>query len=73
MSTGKPEAHTCGKMTPCDRCNEGVAKGKACFRIPKMKSGFTSRPIFCVQCTSDILVQSKADIAEIETVVSQYL
>jgi len=68
MSTGKPEAHTCGKMTPCDRCNEEVAKGKA-----KMKSGFTSRPIFCVQCTSDIVVQSRADIAEIEAVVSQYL
>ncbi len=73
MSTGKPEVHSCGKLTPCDRCEEGIAKGETCFRIPKMKSGFTNRPIFCVGCTSDIIIQTKADIVSVEAVLTQHL
>jgi hypothetical protein len=73
ISTGKPEVHSCGKLTPCDRCGERVAKGDACFRIPKMKSGFTNRPIFCVECTSDIVTRTKADIVSIEAVLKQYV
>jgi len=62
MSTGIPAAHTCGKATPCDRCNEKVSKGESCFRIPKMKSGFTGHPLFCVTCTKEIIQQTTAEL-----------
>jgi hypothetical protein len=73
MSTGKPETHVCGKLTPCSRCDEEVVKGGACFKIPKMKSGFTSHPIFCIGCTSDIIVQTNADIALIEAALKAHM
>lgn len=72
MATGIPVVHTCGKATPCGRCEEDVLKGTVCFQIPKMKSGFTSKPIFCVRCTSDIVLRTKTDLASIEAQLKQY-
>ena len=69
MSTGTPVAHTSGKATPCNRCDDIVEKGAACFQIPKTKSGFTVRPIFCIACTTAIIEQTKIDIAELEAVL----
>jgi len=66
MTTGTPVTHECGKLTACSRCEKDMAKGTVCFQIPKMKSGFTSRPIFCVGCTSDIVKQTKTDLESIE-------
>ena len=66
ISTGTPEAHTCGRATPCDRCGETVAKGQRCFQIPKVKSGFTGRPIFCVECTVAIVEQTKIELSVVE-------
>ena len=73
MSTGKPAVHTCGKASSCDRCDETIAKGIVCFQIPKQKSGFTSRPIFCVGCTAEIVAKTKSDLLDIETAVHPYL
>lgn len=66
ISTGTPIVHTCGKETPCDRCGEKVLKGQRCFRIPKAKSGFTSHPIFCTECTLAIVEQTKAELYVVE-------
>jgi hypothetical protein len=66
ISTGTPEPHTCGKATPCDRCEEIVVKGQRCFKIPKVKSGFTGYPIFCVACTIAIIEQTKIELLVIE-------
>jgi len=66
ISTGTPELHTCGKATPCDRCEEIVVKGQRCFRIPKVKSGFTGHPIFCVACTIAIIEQTKIELLVVE-------
>jgi hypothetical protein len=71
MATGTPEPHICGKGTPCDRCGETVSKGTNCFRIPKMKSGFTSKPIFCVNCTVAIVAQTKTDLGLVEQAIQQ--
>lgn len=73
MSTGTPVEHTCGRNTPCGRCDEDVLKGAVCFQIPKLKNGFTVRPIFCVSCTSDIVSKTKVDLASIEDQLKQYL
>lgn len=70
MSTGAPVVHTCGKATKCDRCSARIATGQTCFQIPKLKSGFTTRPIFCVACTADIVAQTKAELAEVEAQVA---
>lgn len=72
VTTGTPIVHTCGKATLCGRCDEDVLKGTVCFQIPKMKSGFISKPIFCVSCTSDIVSQTKADLASLEETLNQY-
>ena len=66
LSTGTPVAHTCGKATPCGRCGEIVTKGKNCFQIPKAKSGFTRRPIFCTACTVAIVAQTRIELLAIE-------
>jgi hypothetical protein len=66
ISTGTPEQHTCGKATPCTRCDEIVVKGHRCFKIPKNKSGFTRHPIFCVACTIAILEQTKIELLAVE-------
>jgi hypothetical protein len=66
ISTGTPEVHTCGKGTECDRCDRAVAKGERCFRIPKVKSGFTGYPIFCVECTIAIVEQTKIELSVVE-------
>jgi len=73
MSTGTPTVHTCGKATPCDRCGETVLKGQSCFQIPKMKSGFTSGPIFCSICTAEIIVQTKTELSALEEESQQFL
>ena len=66
ISTGTPESHTCGKATPCERCEELVVKGQRCFKIPKVKSGFTGHPIFCVACTIAIIEQTKIELLVVE-------
>ena len=71
MATGTPVLHTCGKAAKCDRCSGKVGTGQVCFRIPKQKSGFTTRPIFCVTCTADIVVQTKAELAVVEQQVAE--
>jgi hypothetical protein len=66
ISTGAPTVHTCGKATPCDRCGETVVKGQRCFQIPKVKSGFTGHPIFCVECTVAIVEQTKIELSVVD-------
>ena len=67
VSTGTPLPHTCGKATPCERCEDVVAKGESCFRIPKMKSGFINHPIFCTACTVAIVEQTKFELSAVES------
>lgn len=67
VSTGTPVPHTCGKATPCDRCGATVVKGESCFQIPKMKSGFTKHPIFCIVCTVAIVEQTKIELSAVES------
>ena len=71
MSTGVPALHTCGKRTHCDRCAGLVSTGHICFQIPKMKSGFTTRPIFCVECTADIIEQTKTELLALAHLIHQ--
>ncbi|WP_417812199.1 hypothetical protein [Thalassospira alkalitolerans] len=70
MSTGTPSSHVCGKTTPCGRCNKDISTGKECFKIPKQKSGFTSNPLFCVDCTRLIIEKTKSDITAIESTMT---
>jgi len=73
MSTGAPTAHTCGKATTCDRCDDPVGTGHVCFQIPKLRGGFTAHPIFCVECTAAIVEKTKTDLLAIETIVLSHL
>lgn len=66
MNTGTPEPHTCGRSTPCDRCEGPVGTNHRCFRIPKFSSGYTHRPIFCVECTIAIIEQTKLELTAVE-------
>lgn len=66
IATGTPEAHMCGKATLCDRCEEIVVKGQRCFKIPKLRSGFTAHPIFCVACTVSIVERTRIELLAVE-------
>jgi ferredoxin len=70
MSTGKPLVYICKKKSKCSRCKNDIIKNYKCFQIPKASSGFTSKKIFCVACTTEIVEQSKKDIAKIENEIS---
>jgi hypothetical protein len=65
--------HTCGRATKCGRCDDDVATGVTCFQIPKMKNGFTTKPIFCLICTTDIIAQTKIDLQALEATLTIYL
>ena len=73
MLTGKPAVHACGRATECDRCGDDVATGATCFQIPKIKNGFTTKPIFCLICTADIIAQTKIDLQALEVTLTLYL
>ena len=70
MSTGKPKRHSCGKATPCNRCKEQIPKGESCFVIPKLRNGFTEKPIHCDNCVALIIEQTKSDLKIIENQLS---
>lgn len=70
ISTGKPSAYVCGKTTSCDRCKTKIATGERCYKIPKIKSGFTARPLFCVGCTKLIIEKTKSEIAAVEATMT---
>lgn len=44
--------------------------GQKCFQIPKMLAGFTSKKLFCVECTDLIVKQTKAEIHKLENEIS---
>ncbi len=73
MSTSKPAVPTCGRAPECDRCGDNVATSAACFQIPKMKNGFTKKPIFCLTCTASIIAQTKIDLETLEATLTLYL
>ncbi|WP_416876906.1 hypothetical protein [Litorimonas sp.] len=66
MSTGKPSRHICGKTTACTRCKEPIPKGGHCFKIPKLRNGFTAKPVHCDKCVALIVEQTKSDLATVE-------
>ena len=67
MSTGKPLIYICKKKSKCSRCKDDIKKDQNCFQIPKASSGFTSKKIFCIACTIEIVTQTKKEIAKIES------
>lgn len=66
MATGTPSVHVCGKASKCTRCQKEISKGQECAKIPKSVSGFTTKPIYCVDCTNKIIAKTRADIDEVE-------
>lgn len=67
MATGTPLPYLCKKKCSCSRCKGVLEKDQDCFQIPKTSSGFTNKHIFCVDCTIEIVAQTKKEIANIET------
>ena len=66
MSTGKPILYVCKKKTTCSRCKDPITMGQSCFQIPKMVAGFSSKKMFCVECTNLIIEQTKIEIHQLE-------
>lgn len=73
VGTGPPAVHTCGRATPCDRCEGVVRKDVTCFRIPKAAGGFTNHPIFCAVCVAKIIEQTKLELTIVESLVANAL
>ena len=66
QSTGKPSIYNCNRKTICRRCKESIHSGAKCVKIPKLKSGFTSKEIFCLDCFRSILQQTAVELHELE-------
>jgi hypothetical protein len=66
QATGKPIAHICQRKTTCKRCNDNIITGKKCFKIPKLRSGFSSPVIYCPNCFRLIIEQTKSELIELE-------
>jgi len=70
MSTGRPTVYTCKKKTKCSRCKNEITMDQDCFQIPKMSAGFSSKKMFCVECTDSIVKQTKTEISKLEIEIS---
>lgn len=70
QSTGMPEVYDCKKATNCYRCKSSIRSGARAFKIPKAQSGFTNKKPCCRECFSQILEQTKSDIAVLEKMLS---
>ncbi len=67
MSTGKPLTYICKRESKCSRCKNKITKNQNCFQIPKASAGFTSKKMYCIACTMEIITQTKKEIANIES------
>jgi len=70
MSTGKPTVYTCKQKTKCSRCKNEITMGQDCFKIPKMSAGFSSKKMFCIECTDLIVQQTKTEISKLAIEIS---
>lgn len=65
-SSGKPTKTVAKRSRNCRRCSSVISLGEACFEVPKVGGGFSSKKTFCINCFKEILIQTKKDIAKIE-------
>lgn len=68
-SLGRPEKKTCGKSTPCSRCQNEIPKGADCYDVqqPLKPHSFTRR--FCAICFLMVLEQTGRDLAKLHEIV----
>ena len=67
-SLGRPKAATAGKRCACSRCDESIIMGHKCYDVPRPSKPFGSPRRFCVACFWLVLVQTKRDLAELESI-----
>ena len=65
-SLGRPSKKICGRVTPCSRCREGIAKGEDCYDVPQPKKPHSSTRRFCAECFGGVLKQTKRDLEDLE-------
>ena len=65
-SLGRPRKETCGRLTPCSRCGEGIAKGQDCYDVPQLRKPHESTRRFCAKCFEGVLEQTKGDLKKLE-------
>lgn len=65
-SLGRPAKAECGRATPCSRCDITIAKGTTCFDVPQPSKPFGATRRFCIGCFTEVLEQTKRDLAALE-------
>jgi hypothetical protein len=70
-SAGKPTVATAGKKCPCVGCGAAIIKGEKCFDIPNPRTAFSNSRRFCADCFKSVLAKTKADLAKLETTLSE--
>ena len=66
-SLGRPNVATAGKACSCSRCKGSIARADKCYDVPQPSKPFSSTRRFCGSCFKLVLVQTKHDLAELES------
>ena len=62
-SLGRPAKETCGRKTPCSRCDGEILKGDVCYDVPQPKKAHSWTRRFCLVCFEAVLNQTDSDLA----------
>ena len=65
-SLGRPSKKTCGRLTPCSRCGEDIAKYEDCYDVPQPKKPHSSTRRFCAACFDGVLEQTNLDLENLK-------
>jgi len=66
---GKPLAYQASRKVNCFGCGTSIAMNEQAVQIPMKKGMRVGKKIHCLKCLSDILEQTKKDMAKIERLI----
>ena len=63
---GRPISSTCGRKTPCSRCQTVIRKGDVCYDVPQLRRPHSATRRFCAECFAGVLRQTRNDLKKLE-------
>ena len=63
---GRPATKTCGRKTPCSRCQAVIHKRDVCYDVPQLRKPHSATRRFCANCFHEVLHQTRKDLDKLE-------
>lgn len=72
-SSGRPIKVIAKRRRPCCYCPNEILLSEACFEVPKIGTGFSSKKTYCLNCFISVLEQTKKDLNNLEQSTTERL